>query len=187
MTVYFTGDQHFGHWTNAERNIIKYCNRPFATVEEMDEALIAEWNGVVRANDIVYHHGDFTLGTNAQKYLCRLNGFLRILTLPWHHDHRWLKRRTKESLVTLSGSITYLGVEEVIQVGPPLNYIHLSHYPLANWDRQHYLAAHLHAHSHGNYQGEGKILDVGVDNVAKIWGAYRPVSLEEVVEYMEGR
>jgi len=179
--IYFTGDQHFGH-----DNIRGYTNRPFPTVEKMNEALVTEWNKVVKLGDHIYHLGDFTLGDNAQKYMGRLNGYLYILKIPWHHDHRWL-RHESSLLTTLSGCIHFLGVEEVLQVTEPLGYIHLSHYPLAVWDRKHYGCAHLHAHSHGKHQGEDRILDVGVDSVNKIWGSYRPVSLEEVVEYIEKR
>ena len=55
--VYFTADTHFDH-----ANIIRFCNRPFETVEEMNEALIANWNRKVHANDTVFiiadtHHG----------------------------------------------------------------------------------------------------------------------------------
>ena len=46
--VWFTSDTHFGH-----KNVIPYCNRPWETVEEMNEALINNWNSVVKENDIV--------------------------------------------------------------------------------------------------------------------------------------
>ena len=44
--IYFTADTHFDH-----ANIIRFCNRPFATVEEMNETLITNWNRKVHAND----------------------------------------------------------------------------------------------------------------------------------------
>ena len=42
--TYFTSDQHFGHF-----NIIRLSHRPFATADEMDEAMIAKWNAKVKA------------------------------------------------------------------------------------------------------------------------------------------
>jgi calcineurin-like phosphoesterase family protein len=68
---FFTADTHFGHG-----NIIRYCNRPFACVEEMDAALIARWNRRVGPADTVYHLGDFALGPKAlwPAYRRQLNG-----------------------------------------------------------------------------------------------------------------
>lgn len=48
---------HIGH-----RAIIDYCGRPFQNVEEMNEALINNWNSVVNENDIVFNLGDFCFG-----------------------------------------------------------------------------------------------------------------------------
>src|SRR5580698_5527626 len=71
--IFFTSDEHFGH-----QNIIKFCNRPFTSLDEMTETLIENHNKLVKKGDSVYHLGDMfwkTFGQeNAIKVLSRLNG-----------------------------------------------------------------------------------------------------------------
>ena len=68
---YFTSDLHLGH-----RNIIRLCNRPFATIEEMDETLIRNWNAKVTNGDTVYILGDLLFRNEkpAEEYLKQLKG-----------------------------------------------------------------------------------------------------------------
>ena len=69
--IYFTSDLHLGH-----ENVIRFCNRPFATTDEMDEVLINNWNATVKQKDEVYILGDFTMrpADDAHRYLARLKG-----------------------------------------------------------------------------------------------------------------
>lgn len=82
MKTFIISDTHFGH-----ENIIKYCNRPFANREEMDKELIKRWNSVVGKDDIVYHLGDFAMGSKdyITDIVRRLNGRIRLIT--GNHDN----------------------------------------------------------------------------------------------------
>lgn len=76
--TFFISDTHFFH-----ANIIKYCNRPFASVEEMNEKLIENWNSVVGKDDLVWHLGDFVFGKDkigrSKEILSRLNGKVNLV------------------------------------------------------------------------------------------------------------
>ena len=61
MQIFFISDTHFSH-----TNIIKYCNRPFKTVQEMDLVMIRKWNERVKKGDTVFHLGDFCFSRSTE-------------------------------------------------------------------------------------------------------------------------
>ena len=69
--TYLISDTHFNH-----KNIIKYENRPFSDVNEMNEEIIKKWNFIVEKNDKIFHLGDFGFGSKEYliKIIKRLNG-----------------------------------------------------------------------------------------------------------------
>lgn len=93
MKYFVTADTHFGH-----KNIIKYCNRPYQDIEEMDQALIHNWNERVKPQDIVYFLGDFCFKTSQKSnenslqtnisdyYKSKLNG--DIIFIKGNHDNK---------------------------------------------------------------------------------------------------
>jgi len=182
--VWFTSDQHFGH-----ENIIKYAERPFDNIKQMDKVLVNEWNNVIGDEDIVYHLGDLSLGNEYEEYFSILNGKrIYILSNSWHHDKRWMENYYSNNVlysnINIIDPIEVLEYSELSKTEYP-QVIVLCHYPFAEWDRKHYGSWHLHGHSHAKYQTEGKILDVGVDNIHKLFGSYRPINLYEVKEIMD--
>jgi|SRR5882724_4067609 len=75
--TWFTSDSHFSH-----QNILQFEAeaRPFATIEEMNEALVGCWNSVVKPQDKVYHLGDFCFGGKQNIAIAdRLNGNKRLV------------------------------------------------------------------------------------------------------------
>src|SRR5689334_23197983 len=54
--LFFTSDTHFGHG-----GALGFYKRPFASVAEMDRAMVGRWNAVVGPEDEVWHLGDFAI------------------------------------------------------------------------------------------------------------------------------
>jgi len=160
MTIWITSDHHFGH-----KKIIKYSNRPFNSVEEMDEELIRRFNSRVSPGDIVYNLGDYCF-TNPEKYAGRLNG--NIIRIKGSHDHD-----IKEPRMLV---IKPIGVFD--KYGDPA-IITLCHYSMRSWEKSHFGTWHLYGHHHGLLPPYGLSFDVGVDS----WNYY-PISLEQVMEKM---
>lgn len=136
---YFISDTHLGHSA-----VIKYDDRPFTTVEEMDEAIIARWNGVVNNGDTVYIVGDLCWETSdAPRYLSRLNGKKILIT--GNHDEKWLTRTDGAKYFKL---ITPYLETEINGVK-----ITLCHYPMLEWRNSRKkgskkLGYLIHGHTH---------------------------------------
>ena len=79
--VFFIADLHFGH-----KAILKYERRPFKDIDDMDNALVENWNSVVKDNDLVFLLGDVSLYNSAKtKELCqRLRG--NVVLIKGNHD-----------------------------------------------------------------------------------------------------
>jgi calcineurin-like phosphoesterase family protein len=170
--VFFTSDLHLGH-----RNIIHYCNRPFSSIEEMNESLVCNWNEVVSAADRVYLLGDisFLSWAPTKELIRRLKGNIHVVL--GNHDHR-----IKEHLYELSNISSVSLLKEVWVEG---RLIILCHFPMRSWNQSHRGSWHLHGHLHSpsplsNSSGYLS-LDVGVD----AWN-YKPASFYEIQSLLDG-
>lgn len=165
MTVFFTSDTHFGH-----ANIIDFCNRPFGSVEHMDEMLIRNWNLVVRQEDEVWHLGDFALESDAKRLRSifrRLNGRKRLVI--GNHDSAETLALPWAAPPTHVAETSVEGIRVV-----------MCHYGLRIWPGMRRKAISLYGHSHGRLPGTSMSLDVGVD----CWG-FTPVRLEDIKRRMK--
>lgn len=171
MTIFFTADTHFGH-----KNIIRHCGRPFASIDEMNDAFITNWNKSVRPTDSVYHLGDFAVlrPEKAKELADRLNG--KIYLIRGNHEQSAEHAKCRDR---------FEWIKEYFVLKPcATRSIVLFHYALRVWEKHHYGAWHLYGHSHGKLPSiEGACaLDVGVD----CWN-YTPVSLNKIEEEMVAR
>lgn len=150
--TFFSSDIHFGH-----ANIIKYCDRPFASVDEMDEAIIERHNSVVKPGDTWYFLGDLSFCKDhekTRKLLLRMNGIKAWI--PGNHD---------DPFAVLT---TGMGVKEGLYEIKHLSRrpITLCHFPMLSWNQSHRGAIQLHGHVHSKVpflDPAIRRMDVGVD------------------------
>ncbi len=160
--IWFTSDQHYEHF-----NILRYCNRPFKDIEEMNEALIDNYNEVVQPNDIVWHLGDFAMMREPDNILRRLNGYKHLVF--GNHDSKNRSYYERSRYLESTQDVKQLRIGDVT--------IWLSHYAHARWPHAHHGSLHLFGHSHGNFHGLGRSMDVGVDPME-----FYPIHFDEVVK-----
>lgn len=156
--IFFTSDTHFGH-----ARVIEYCNRPFESLEEMNETMVWRWNERVKETDTVFHLGDFAMGQKDQLpyWRRRLSG--HICLVPGNHD--------RSPKVMREAGFQVMKPVEIILVDR--QNVALSHNP-ATVRGNPWL--HLHGHVHGEYKYDGRKINVGVDQ----WD-FTPRTLAELI------
>jgi calcineurin-like phosphoesterase family protein len=176
MRQFFSADFHLGH-----TNIIKYCNRPFSSTEEMDKTIIENINKKVSPKDILYVIGDFAwwgcTAKQLQDYRASIN-CKNIYLIIGNHDLPILDKL--QSLFVKTEHMLE------IQVQIPENSkqrIVMCHYAMRVWNQSHRRSWCLGGHSHHTLPDDPKSLwiDVGVDG--KDYN-FSPLDLDDIREIM---
>lgn len=162
--LWFTSDSHFGH-----RGVTQFLRangtklRPWDNVEEMDEALVKNWNSVVREQDTIYHLGDVAINRKALPILGRLNG--RKVLVKGNHDIFRLEEYTKyfEDIRAYRVFDTFIA----------------SHIPLHR-DQMDRFCTNVHGHLHSNVVMKDGIPDPRYLCVCVEQTDFTPISKEEV-------
>ena len=162
-------DTHFGH-----ANIIRHGERPFDTVDEMDETLVSNWNTAVRENDTVYHLGDLCgprMDSRVEEIAEQLHG--RIVLITGNHD-----RITPRIAATLA---RVTGPQRLQTRGKGVPGVVLSHVPVHNAGTDEpgriKVVGNLHGHIHQRTSPTPLHCNVCVEHTG-----YRPIRLEEAIE-----
>jgi calcineurin-like phosphoesterase family protein len=158
MALFFTSDSHFG-----DHRTLNISKRPFASVAEMDAAMIARWNACVGPEDTVWHLGDVARkGEAVEGLLARLNG----------RKHLVRGNNDDDRAAAAAGWASVAHYAEIEHAGRRFV---LCHYPFRTWNGQHRGALNLHGHSHGRLKPMARQIDVGVD----MWD-FAPVAAERI-------
>lgn len=167
--IFFTSDTHFG-----DPNIIRIRKRPFASIDEMDAAMIANWNGVVGKGDRVYHLGDFAHRDcfHGADYLDRLNGEIHLII--GNHD---------DILMETAGHL-FASTEALSELDWQGRRFVLCHYPMRDWPYAARGAYHLYGHVHSALDKTpfGRSLDVCIES-----HGFAPVRIETVAAILDQR
>ena len=187
--IFFSSDHHFYH-----SNIIRYCQRPFLSVEEMNEEMVRRWNTVVQPEDIVYYLGDFSLAKRAVTVFApRLHGQKHLLM--GNHDacHPCHKKKAQAALqVYVDAGFKTIELERSLEISGQS--VLLNHMPyLAGEQSSEYKVGYqefrpvnrgqwlLHGHVHEKWKIKEKMINVGVD----VWDFF-PVPITEIEKIIQG-
>ena len=167
--IFITSDLHFNH----DKDFI-WKKRGFSNVNEMNEAIVNNWNQTVSDDDIVYLLGDVAMGSDLQANLRLINRLKGKKYLAYgNHD-------TEARLKAFKTNRFF----EDIQMGYRLRYkkhmFILTHYPTitANGDDLRVINLYGHTHQKDNFfEDKSYMYHVGVDS-----HNCTPVSLETIIK-----
>lgn len=181
MTVWYTSDNHFFH-----KNVLKFEDRPYETIEEMNQKMIETWNKYVQPEDTVHYLGDFCFGGYNKwvSILEQLNGDITLYK--GNHDSSKVTKRLLnegyfKQIHTVGGQIKIKS--------PKTNnkyILTLTHYPVEIGNRPKLFSVHGHVHSEPTKSNYLNQVNVGVDsplNFDREFG--KPISQEELIEYLD--
>lgn len=182
--IWFTSDTHYWHknmtygesvWANKETG----CRR-FDTTQEMSRHIVSQINKYVDSEAMLFHLGDWSFGgmNNIWNFREQLNVKEIHLVLGNHDTHIENNKRLSNS--PFNAQDLFTSTQQYLEISIDGRMLCLMHYPIEVWNDRHHDSWMLHGHSHGNCPIKEKRLDVGMDNIFKLTGEYKPISWEEL-------
>ena len=172
---YFSSDFHINH-----RNVIPYCARPFASVEDMNVAIVKLLNDTLKPGDTLYFLGDLSLNPKWSGWLMpQIPKGVEYIMIPGNHDScfsfptRQGPKHEKMLAKYLADGWSAIHQELTLTLKNGMNVL-MAHMPYAPKEEGYdvrYLELRpkdqgmtlLHGHAHGYYKKNGRMIDVGVD------------------------
>lgn len=185
-TVWFTADLHLGH-----QNIVRYCDRPYRSVEQMNTDLVTRWNDRVAPGDTVWVLGDVAMGQIAANLPLarRLHGTKHLIA--GNHDRCWAGHGAKAARsVPMYRDAGFATVRTSAEVELAGRRTLMNHFPYEgdSHDEDRFVAWRptdegewlLHGHVHTTWRQNGRMINVGVD----VWDL-APVPADTIAELIE--
>lgn len=177
------GQWHNGTWKG---EFASSWRMSYEAIDMMDNHIIDQINAIVKPDDFIWHLGDFCFAKKHEYY--RRAKFYRDriecqnINIIWgNHDNRSIRNLFNEAY-----DLTQISVNNQKFI--------LCHYAMAVFDKSHRGSTHLYGHSHSTaeqwmnqHMPNRRSMDVGIDNIKKLFGDYRPVSFDEVMEIMKNK
>ncbi len=145
-----------------------FANRPFANVEEMDLALIDNWNQYVGENDQVFFLGDFGLGDvdHLQSICAQLKG--NKICIRGNHDANPNRMNRIGFPVVLEAAFLKIGRHNV-------ELIHVPSYPSP---------AHFQLHGHVHDKKPRQLILNQLNLCVEVWD-YKPASEKAILSLLD--
>ena len=160
-------DTHFCHKKIIE---FEFEHRPFYHIDFHDEALIENWNSVVKPQDKIYHLGDFVFGkTNIARIASRLNGHKRLI-LGNHEQHDMKFYLPFFEKIYSSFSLKVSNDKKAI----------LTHIPVHTDQLKTRYNYNIHGHYHHNIVGDDRYINVSCEQIN-----LTPINWDELLKRMK--
>ncbi len=165
--IYYTADLHFG-----SQSVLEETGRPFSSPEEMDEALIANWNQTVTDEDTIYVIGD--IGSHFTPFpaeqLSLLKGHKHLIR--GNHDTGY---EDQEKLLDYFETVT-----DFLEIDDGEFHNTLCHYPIVYIQKGYMIHGHIHTTKkeiHEILTTLPRVMNAGVDV-----NGFRPVTLDQLIK-----
>ena len=184
---YYISDCHFGHSA-----VLRFDQRPFGSIEEMEEIMVIYWNATVKPSDTVYILGDFCWGLKDEwlRILRKLKG--QKVLIQGNHDMKQYPPELRKEFV---------GIYDYKEIDDNGRKVIMSHYPImfykhSNNPKYFMLCGHVHATAENDwlelwkeelkeaatkgavFANLGQVYNVGC---MMPWMNYCPRTLDEIV------